>query len=297
MNNIDNPVHVALCCDKNVEIGVHVTLWSLLSRTSAFVNIHLVYSGYEADDFDKLKVSLAKFDGRYELNIYKFSSANFQNYRGLQGNTFAFTRICLPEILSTNKVVYLDCDLVVSLDIATLYEIDLQGFAIGASGVGNIEWSLEKPFFTRLGLEPEAKYFNSGVLLMDLDYWRKHKLSARCFEFANKYPKELVTADQTVLNYVFQEFGFLELDPKFNLALYPNNHVDLDMHNEAILHFVGAPKPWDLFGEFGQKNHEHFSLILRETVFKDYRSYRDINWNRLKRFFRLLPTFARNILS
>jgi lipopolysaccharide biosynthesis glycosyltransferase len=64
-------------------------------------------------------------------------------------------------------------------------------------------------------------------------------------EFCRKYPDALLAADQTALNALFSRSCF-RLDPLFNVRL--STIVRDDLPAEGIYHFVGSPKPWDIFG-------------------------------------------------
>ncbi len=239
--------------------------------------------------------TLQSFSGRYILNIIEANDKIFSRYRGLHGNRFAFMRLLLADLLPVDKVVYLDSDLLIKLDIKSLFEIGLNGHVIGASGVGNVEWALERPFFLSIGRKPDEKYFNSGVLLMDLKQWRLDGVGKLCLSFADKHPDQLLTADQTVLNSIFSQNNFLELDEKFNRALYPDSRkIDLDKSN-AIYHFVGSPKPWDYFVELVHGNYDFFANTLRKTEFHDYKTYLDISLGRTKRAVNLSRAYYRCI--
>jgi len=285
---------VALCADKNIEVGLHVTLHSLVTNSLSRVKIFLVLKGYGACDIQNIHRSLENTGGDYELIPIAFDDQMFKQLKGLHGNTFAYTRMMLPQLLDEPKVIYLDSDLVVNTDLTFLFKTSLEGCLVGASGIGNIEWALEKQFFLSLGMDKSAKYFNSGVLLLDLDKWRNERVLEKCLQFANKYPRELSTADQTILNYIFYPNNFLELPEKWNCALYPNSdYRRLDI-SDRILHFVGSPKPWDLGGEFLHASFPIFEATLKQTYFKDFRSYKRINMRKIWRTLRLMRSYWKN---
>jgi lipopolysaccharide biosynthesis glycosyltransferase len=139
-----------------------------------------------------------------------------------------------------------------------------------------------------LGLDEEAKYFNCGVLLIDLQHWRALEITKKCFEFIEKYPRQLIVADQTVLNWVFYESQFLELDSSYNIALYPTSKPVTPVSAASkIFHFVGSPKPWDFLGEILHSNYSFFEGVLSKTALRRYKSYRGLTFSRAKRTLRL----------
>ena len=197
----------------------------------------------------------------------------------------------LANLVSEVRIIYLDSDLVIKKDLGSLFFEDLNGHIIRASGIENVERSLEYNFFTSLGLEGGVKYFNAGVLLIDLQAWRQADITKRCFEFAKKYPNMLLTADQTILNYVFYDNNFHELDKSYNHALYASSKQILSDIDDSIFHFVGSPKPWDFLGEVAHKNYPLFHSILTKTAFSNYKTFLDISIHRIQRTLRLTKQY------
>jgi lipopolysaccharide biosynthesis glycosyltransferase len=103
----------------------------------------------------------------------------------------------------------------------------------------------------RLCLAPESGYFNSGVLLMDLESLRQVNLLENALIFMGSHPERLVYADQDVLNHQYQG-NWLRLDQRWNYQTMSS----LDDHffrpdavgkvKPSIIHFVGPAhsKPW-----------------------------------------------------
>lgn len=282
---------VALCADKNIEVGLHVTLYSLLESQQHSVRIYFLQKGYNSADIVKIQKTLQPFDGKYELKVIDFDDHIFSKYRGLFGNKFTFVRLMLSSLLPEDKVIYLDSDLVVKKDLSSLFCLNLNEYVIGVSGIGNIGYSLENKFFISIGLDNDARYFNAGVMLINLEKWRQLNITKQCLEFADKYPNMLLAADQTILNYVFYKNNFYELDKSYNVALYPSSvFIESDSTN-GVFHFVGSPKPWDFLGEFIHSNYPLFQSILSKTEFKNYKTYLDLSFAKLKRTLRLSRSY------
>ena len=124
-------------------------------------------------------------------------------FHGLQRSSAitrtAYARLTLGSVLPKQvaRCIYLDCDLVVQRDIVDLWETDLQDFALGA--VDNALWDDPRSYQRRLGLK-NPSYFNSGVLLVDVDRWRAERIGKRALEFAQKAGDLLILHDQDALN-------------------------------------------------------------------------------------------------
>jgi len=290
---MSSEISVAVCADKNIEVGLHVTLFSLLQSTRTPVKIYFLQKGYHSQDIEALHKTLDQFAGLYKLIVIDFDDSVFSNYKGLYGSKFTFTRIMLAKIIHDERIIYLDSDLVITRDLSELFQVNLNGYIIGASGVGNIEYSLESDFFISIGLDKEAKYFNAGVLVIDLDKWRRLNITEKCIEFADKNARILRDADQAVLNYVFYKNNFVELDKSYNHALYPYSTPIDPNKSDSIFHFIGAPKPWDFGGEFVHRNYQFFRSFLHKTSFSNYRTYSNLSFHKVKRTLRLSRSYYR----
>jgi lipopolysaccharide biosynthesis glycosyltransferase len=148
------------------------------------------------------------------------------------------------------RVLYIDVDVVVLGDVRELWEMDLEGSALGA--VIDCEGEHDA-FAARWGLpQSDLGYFNSGVLLLDLEQIRARKLFSATLEFFAEHHSDLTYVDQDALNAVFWN-AWKPLDPAWNvqklMALEAKAGVLPDalmFHNRApkLVHFTGAEKPW-----------------------------------------------------
>ena len=103
-----------------------------------------------------------------------------------------------------------------------------------------------------LGIPPETPYFNAGVLIMDLEAWRRENFAKRCMDYAEKYPELCIFWDQTVMNTLLAG-RFTHLDQKWNQQF---NGLKKSSDDLGILHFWGSDKPWNFTNDLphGAKN-------------------------------------------
>lgn len=142
-----------------------------------------------------------------------------------------YTRLKLPNILKdVGKILYLDSDTIILNDIMELYDIDINDKPI--AGVN--EWTLTN-LNTKWGYIQylrdefkhfEEKYFNAGVLLMNLEYMRNDLMSTRC-QIAFDEHKEFKYNDQDILNWLYDEDA-VNAHPKWNCqcSLYFTDNFD-----------------------------------------------------------------------
>lgn len=189
-----------------------------------------------------------------------------------------YYRLLAHKYLPNNidRVLYLDADVLCINDIRPLYETDISGYlyvACSHSGLTNVTDVVNK---VRLGNEEASAYYNSGVLLMNLDLIRQKVTPQDIFDFIENNKFNLLLPDQDVLNGLYGHEILALPDELWNFDAR-KNHIyevrsmgewDLDwvMAHTGILHFCGRDKPWKA-GYFGRysalyKHYSHQSLLF-----------------------------------
>ncbi len=162
-----------------------------------------------------------------------------------------YYRMFAPEILSQyDKILYLDCDLVVLSDVGALYDTEIGDNYLAAvhdRGLVDVPDKYLLDYVRDLGngLIPED-YFNAGVLVMNLKQFREESVGQKCMEYMAQHPK-LKWQDQDVLN-VICHGRVVYLPEKWNKKQYYYNYDMLDSGERpeaCILHYVGGNKPWN----------------------------------------------------
>lgn len=190
----------------------------------------------------------------------------------------AYYRLFLAEVLPNNldKVIYLDGDIVVRHSLQEMYATNIDNDAIAAV-TDMDEGEIQK--FNNLRYEPELGYFNSGVLLINLKYWRTQNLLQNFIDFATEYPERIKFHDQDILNYVLRESkqslhlkynvqdGFFKKVP--NISWKYERELKEAINDPFIVHFTcgGANKPWYKGCEVPYK--EEFIKYRNLTKWKD----------------------------
>lgn len=168
-----------------------------------------------------------------------------------------YYRLFAAELLpnSIDTILYLDCDIIVNSSIESLFEIDMEDAAI-ASVCDIYNFSTECS--ERLGYPPEGGYFNSGVMLMNMSYWREHRIGEECLDYLKNNYNCLLANDQDVLNAILWDRK-LELPLTYNyqlqfLSSYFFNLQSPSMkqnildtyENPTIIHYAYSIKPWSV---------------------------------------------------
>jgi lipopolysaccharide biosynthesis glycosyltransferase len=279
-------VPVALCADRNILRGLHVTLSSMLKYSSAQLKMYLLHKGLTESDLRLLAQTCRAAGQEFQLIPISVSDEKFKGFRPLVGNLFAYAKLLVPECVPEARTICCDSDLIITLDIFRLYNEGLDGYALGASGLGSVEYAFERPFYSKLGMDLKAPVFNSGVLLLDLERWRKEGIADTCWQFGAKYSTYLVTADQTILNAVFYK-NFAKLHPRYNQDLGPIAPLNNNDYRDRIYHFIGTPKPWDPFGSVFHRYYPIYAKYLAQTAMPPRRLTENLSWRAVSRSVRL----------
>lgn len=163
-----------------------------------------------------------------------------------------FYRLFLSELLPPiPKVLYLDADIIVRHSLMPLWNTDIEDSAVGVVPDG-LEGT--KEFYDRLGYPSRLGYFNAGVMLINLNYWRSHNLVTLFMDYLQKNARKLLLFDQDILNYIFKDCkislpitynltsGFLFKEPKYDYWKYEKEVLEA-RKDPVILHFAGC-QPW-----------------------------------------------------
>lgn len=240
--------------DKNYIPPLQVMLTSLhMNNPGEDVELYLLHSKLQEKELEPLEKQCGRLGYKFfpvKIEDSWFSQAPVTKQYPREMYYRLLAPCFLPQKL--HRILYLDPDILVINSLRPLWETDMKGrlFAAAAhTGKTNLANNINQ---VRLGTT--NKYFNSGVLLINLDQGRKEILPEEIFQYAGEHAKELLLPDQDILNAVFGS-RTLELDDylwnydarNYSTYLLRSGGVcDMDwvMGNTGILHFCGKTKPW-----------------------------------------------------
>lgn len=272
MNNV---INVVLCSDDNYAQHIAVVIVSIMVRTKEKVCFYVINDNISKNKIEKIKNTAVAF--KAEIKFVSVPEDKFSNvYLSGHVSKAAYFRLALADILPNDieKVIYLDIDLLVFDDIKKLWHIDLEKFPLAAVPDYGIMASerLCKQKQQVIGLPVGEKYFNSGVLIVNLKEWQKENYTKKILEIINnnKFPHH----DQDALNKLFiHKWKELELRWNvippvfylFNKVMFNkklrNNALDAKA-NIAILHYAGSYKPWQfkMYNGFNDKYYYYLAV-------------------------------------
>lgn len=275
-------INLVLACDDNYAQHAAITLMSAYDQTKNKENLesYVLDGGISEIKKKKIVESINHLGGK--VSFIKIDEDVYKDmYTSHQYSSAIYYRLALPQLLdeSKKKCIYVDCDLLFFDDIEKLWNINLNGHPIGAIEDIGLTTS-KKRFFEKqrdIGLKASSSYFNSGVVVMDLEQWREKDYSAIAMELAAN--NDFKSHDQDVLNKLFMD-NWEQIDLRWNVIppityLYPkivlnkkNRERSLEARrNPGILHYAGRYKAWE-FAEYPEFN-DYYYQLLKKSAFKD----------------------------
>ena len=276
---IIDEINIVLASDNNYAQHVAVVASSILFNTKSKVNLHVLGDGVSQEKIALIRQTVENLGGK--LSVYDLS--NYQCFENLftsgHISKAAYFRLDIANILPENveKVIYIDVDLLVLQDIAELWNFNLNGKPIAAVPDYGIMASkrLMKQKNQVLGLPMDNLYFNSGVVIMDLQQWREQNYAQQVIKLAAE--GNLPHHDQDALNKVFMNkwealpLKWNVIPPVFNLFSKILLRGDLRKNavlarkEKAILHYAGRYKPWEF--EIKEGFNDKYYYYLQKTAF------------------------------
>ncbi len=236
-------IEVLFGADENYVPPLAVALVSLLTNNRRHrFRIHVVLDRELPEAQAKLSAMVQLF-GNAELRFVPLQRTAFEELPAFRHFSHAiYLRLLAAELLpEVDRVLYLDCDLVVCADIGALWQVDLGACPVA----GAPDMFMER--------QADA-YVNSGVLLLDLDRWRAEGAGAACLRYISKHDAQLTYPDQDAINAVFAgRIHILPLRWNWQARMAEAGAVALGLtrqefqyirRNPGIVHYTTGSKPW-----------------------------------------------------
>ena len=270
-NNEKNVIPIFFATDNNYAPFLAVALTSLLDNASKdyFYKIYVLTTNLKREYAEQL--NLICHDARPDGASIEFvslgeemekSSGNFHLRDYYSKETYC--RVFIPRVFSQyDKVLYLDCDIVVTGDISELYNIDIGDNILGAASEEvMMEYDVFGTYVEKaLGI-PREDYFSAGVLLINAKKYREDDIESKFIKLMNTYTFR-VTQDEDYLNVLCQ--GKVKMvDLGWNKSAFKSDKFD--DKNLKLIHYKINWKPWHYDNVYYE---EFFWKYARKTFLYD----------------------------
>lgn len=203
-----NELNVLFSSDNHYAQHLGAAMQSLLENNQDFTVIRIYVIDNEISDLSKEKLCriATKFSNvsLFWIPFEKWKS-QLQLNMTWSISISAYARLFVAEMIPAeiDRILYLDCDMIVCDSLQNLWDTDLRGCVLGA-----VQDSISDSTKNAVGLLPEEPYCNSGMLLIDLAKWRELDIGTKCVHFIAEKNGSVVHHDQGVLNGVLKNQWF-----------------------------------------------------------------------------------------
>jgi len=269
-------MNILVTLNANYLKPLKVMLQSLfLNNPKEEFTIYLMHSSLtkqEVDDVESFVIRQKHELKEISIDPTMFSEAPVVKHYSVEMYYRLLAYKFLPK--SIDRILYLDPDILVINELNDLYHEDLDGYLYAAAyhdfasvkEINKLRW---KPY------EIEA-YYNSGVLLMNLEEQRKQMKEEDIYHFVEVNRKKLILPDQDIINGLYSKYikNIDEVQYNFDARFYyyykliSKNTLDIDyvMNHTAIIHFCGKKKPWhpNYTGKF-HSLYKHYERLTKRN--------------------------------
>ena len=240
-------MNIAMCANNDFAAHCAATIASVLknSANDDFFNFYIISDDFGNDTKNKfLKLKKIK-----DCKIYfiDFDDSGYKNFPATDIFPMqVYFRLKIPDLIKEDKVLYLDSDIIVRGSLSEFYGTNIENNLLAA--VEDFSSCYSSFSINRAKMWNLERYFNSGVLLMNLKYAREFNFEQKCIDFIQNNARKLVCFDQDTLNKVCEN-KVVFAGAEYNFQHQCKNKdvkKDYQKHkkNIKIIHFVTFKKPW-----------------------------------------------------
>jgi lipopolysaccharide biosynthesis glycosyltransferase len=241
------PVVLTLASNESYFPGLYCAIASALGYLDPGreVDVKVLDGGLSQSSLDTLSRLIGRMGKRACLEFVAADPSIFGKATLGPGQShMAYCRILLSHLLDIPRLIYLDCDVLVFRDLSQLYDLQLSdGKAIAAVPDSETSFLAEdsSAVAKAIHLPPERAYFNSGVMLMNLNELRREHFFERAVEFLNSWSGKYRFHDQSAINFLLH--GQIEELPEYWNR--PSWRFDAQRNNDlrCVLHYTRSA-PW-----------------------------------------------------
>ncbi len=287
------PTHIVTTLDSNYIQHCGVMLCSLFKNNiQCKFKIWLIIDFEENRDLKKLRKFVK--ENNHLLHVIKIDGGVLKGFRTVHHITTAtYYRLLIPDLIDPNlkRVIYLDVDIVVNKEISQLWQFPLEDVVIGAVPEHNFERHLE------LGIDSKSKYFNAGVMLINLAAWREQEITSKLLTFLQENHQRLEMLEQDALNIILQN-NWAELAFEWNattLMLSADKQYNLGNKDSRslIIHYTGFSKPWHYLNKHPRKKDYYY--YLKFTPWRNFKNQEETYWHKTKQNIKsLINSISKN---
>lgn len=246
-------INVCLSTDNNYSKYAGVVIASILNNANPEDELHfyILDGGIQQENKDKILALKSIKD--CQIDFVQVDDSEFEIYKNIKTHSYVtlqtYYRLKLAAILpEVERIIYLDCDMVVNSSLKDLFESNLHNNVIGGSLDARVKHKRKWK---------NSNYINAGMILFDLRKFREENIEDVFIEYTKSHIDSIDTGDQDIINFALKDR--IEILPdKWNVQVSGFASRSSFMKLPNIIHYISADKPW-IFGS---------CIFFKELYFK-----------------------------
>ncbi|MEZ7533621.1 SP_1767 family glycosyltransferase [Streptococcus sanguinis] len=221
---------VVLAANAAYSEQVLTTIKSIVCH-NRFIKFYVINSDFPTEWFVSMRKKLAKLD--CQIVNARVDGSHISQYK-TNIHYSVFLRYFTATFVEEDQALYLDCDIVVTRDLSEIFAVDLGSYPLGAvRDLGGEVYFGEQ-------------IFNSGVLLINVNYWRENDIAGQLIEMTDNLHDKVTQDDQSILNMLFEN-RWMELPFAYNCITLHTTFSDYEPEKglyPPVIHYLTERKPW-----------------------------------------------------
>ena len=221
---------VVLAANATYSEQVLTTIKSIVCH-NRFIKFYVINSDFPTEWFVSVQKKLAKLD--CQIINARVDGSHISQYK-TNIHYSVFLRYFTATFVEEDQALYLDCDIVVTRDLSEIFALDLGSHPLGAvRDLGGEVYFGEQ-------------IFNSGVLLINVNYWRENDIAGQLIEMTDNLHDKVTQDDQSILNMLFEN-RWMELPFAYNCITLHTTFSDYEPEKglyPPVIHYLTERKPW-----------------------------------------------------
>lgn len=232
-------INICLSCDDNYSKYAGVVIASILANADDDDNLKFYILDGQISSKNKEKILSLKSIKDCQIHFIEIDDKKFEIYAQIKTHKYVtlqtYYRLKIAELLpDIERVIYLDCDMVVNRSLGELFEADLHQKPI--AGVLDVRVKRKRKW-------KNSNYINAGMILFDLKKIREEKIEEIFVDYTKNNIEIIDTGDQDIINFALKDK--IEILPDtWNVQVSNFASRTSFTKHPAIVHYIGPDKPW-----------------------------------------------------
>lgn len=285
---------VAFAVDQYSEDCAFVAIHSMLMHAKSAVHVLILYDKHGQKPGKEWMTRVSSLDSKNRIRYIEVDISPYRSAKSLFNSWSNYLKLEAPNFALGDRLIYSDADVVFTADINELCITNMDGKILALNALSHNERMFtcqecperERRVLYGAGRSPTDPYYGSGIALINCKEYLKSGIDLKCREIAAKQSAFLLFQDQTLWNCALEEGQISLIDMRW--CQYPPMLASDQMTEltPGIIHFMGSPKPWDLFGEYFHRGHKLWAAAARAAGLRHHavrKYFRPADWKRFNK--------------